>query len=154
MEYIIWTLVVLAVGALLLAAWRFFTLRSRGTNVIMRSLPAHGIHGWRHGLLRYHGNDLEYFKLRSLSPMANLILSRLSMSLLERRSPTTEEAAFMSPGLNILTVKNKENEFELALDCNGEMGFTAWLESAPDARHETNLKPSDFIKQQPRRNRR
>ncbi|WP_080795385.1 DUF2550 domain-containing protein [Corynebacterium pacaense] len=154
MDYIIWALVILAAGAGVLAAWRFFTLRSRGTSAIMRRLPAQGIHGWRHGSMRYHGNDLEYFKLRSISPMADLILTRLSVSLLNRRSPTSEEAAFISPDLRILTFRSKDTEYELALDTHGEMAFTAWLESAPDARHESNLKPSDFIKQQPRRDRR
>lgn len=143
MEFVTWALVILAVLAVLLAAWRFFTLRSRGTNVILRVLPQSGVHGWRHGTLRYNGNDLEYFKLRSLSPMADIILNRLSVTLLNRRDPTTEEAAFMSPGLKVLHIKSKNEEIELSFDQHSEMAFTAWLEAAPDARSE-HLSAKDF----------
>lgn len=107
MEYLTWGLVIVAVSAVLLAAWRFFTLRSRGTTVILRELPQSGVHGWRHGSFRYNGNDLEYFKLRSLSPMADLILNRLSVTLLDRRDPAADEAVFMSQGLKFCTLNPK-----------------------------------------------
>lgn len=144
MEFITWALVIVAVLAVLLAAFRFFTLRSRGTSVILRELPQSGVHGWRHGTFRYNGNDLEYFKLRSLSPMADLILNRLSVTLLDRRDPDTEEAVFMPSGLKILHIKSKNDQIELALDAHGEMAFTAWLEAAPDARAEHSLNARDF----------
>lgn len=144
MEYLTWGLVIVAVSAVLLAAWRFFTLHSRGTTVILRELPQSGVHGWRHGSFRYNGNDLEYFKLRSLSPMADLILNRLSVTLLDRRDPAADEAVFMSQGLKILHIKSKNDQIELALDAHGEMAFTAWLEAAPDARAEHSLNPRDF----------
>ncbi len=150
MEFIIWALVIIAVLAVMLAAWRFFTLRSRGTMVILRQLPQSGVHGWRHGSLRYNGNDLEYFKLRSLSPMADLIVHRLSVELLDRREPTSEEAVFMSEGTNIVRIKSKNDEIELGLDSHGEMALTAWLESAPDVRAEHTLTPADFLKNQNR----
>lgn len=146
MEFIIWALVIIAVLAVLLAAWRFFTLRSRGTMVILRHLPQSGVHGWRHGSLRYNGNDLEYFKLRSLSPMADNILHRLSVELLDRREPTSEEAVFMSEGTNIVHIKSKDEEIEMGLDSHGEMAFTAWLEAARDARAEHTLTAADFLK--------
>lgn len=152
MEFIIWALVIIAVLAVLLAAWRFFTLRSRGTTVILRHLPQTGVHGWRHGTLRYNGNDLEYFKLRSLSPMADLILNRLSVVLLERRNPTAEEADFMFEQVHILKIWNKDEEIELGMDAHGEMAFTAWLESAPDARSQHSLGPEDFQRNQNQRN--
>lgn len=149
MEFITWALVIVAVLAVLLAAWRFFTLRSRGTNVILRVLPQHGVHGWRHGTFRYNGNDLEYFKLRSLSPMADLIMNRLSVTLLDRREQSAEEADFMSQGQKIIHIKSQNEEIEIALDQHGEMAFTAWLEAAPDARAEHSLKPSDFHRMRP-----
>ncbi|MCK2200640.1 DUF2550 domain-containing protein [Corynebacterium callunae] len=139
MEFITLALVIVAVLAVVLAAWRFFTLRSRGTTVILRHLPQNGLHGWRHGTLRYNANDLEYFKLRSLSPMADLILNRLSVTLLDRREPTAEEAVFMFEGSRVIHIKSKNEELELALDSYGEMAFTAWLEAAPDARSEHSI---------------
>ncbi|GAB3595474.1 hypothetical protein CFAEC_05830 [Corynebacterium faecale] len=150
MEYIIWALVIIAVLAVMLAAWRFFTLRSRGTTVILRELPQSGVHGWRHGSLRYNGNDLEYFKVRSLSPMANIIFNRLSVELLDRREPTTEEAVFMSDGTRIVRIRSKEKEIEIGLDSHGEMAMTAWLEAARDVRAEHTLTPADFLRKQNR----
>lgn len=150
MEYIIWALVIIAVLAVMLAAWRFFTLRSRGTTVILRELPQSGVHGWRHGSLRYNGNDLEYFKVRSLSPMANIIFNRLSVELLDRREPTTEEAVFMSDGTRIVRIRSREKEIEIGLDSHGEMAMTAWLEAARDVRAEHTLTPADFLRKQNR----
>lgn len=150
MEFIIAALVIIALLAVVLAAWRFFTLRSRGTTVILRRLPQAGVHGWRHGSLRYNGNDLEYFKLRSLSPMADIIFNRRSVELLDRREPTTEEAVFMSSDTRILHVRSKDTETELGMDPYGEMAFTAWLEAARDARTENTLTAADFLKNQNR----
>lgn len=150
MEYVFWALVIIAVLAVVLAAWRFFTQRSRGTTVILRHLPQNGVHGWRHGSLRYNGNDLEYFKLRSLSPMADVIFNRLSVSLLSRREPSADEAVFMSSGTYILKIKVKEEELELGFNPHGVMAFTAWLEAAPDARSQHSLSPTEFLKNQHR----
>lgn len=59
MEIVTWVLIVFGVLAVLLAVWRFLTLRSRGTTILLRRLPASGVHGWRHGTIRYNGDDLE-----------------------------------------------------------------------------------------------
>lgn len=136
MEIVAWVFVVLAVLAVLLAAWRFATLRSRGTRVLLRRLPASGVHGWRHGTLRYHGEDLEYFKLRSISPAADLVFHRQDLEFHEPREMTPEEAAFMEEGLSIATLCDDGTHYELALDTHGLMAITAWIESAPDARHQ------------------
>lgn len=136
MDIVIWILVVIAVLAVLLAAWRFFTLRSRGTSVILRRLPAAGPHGWRHGTIRYNGDDLEYFKLRSLSPSADLVFHRKTVEFHGMRGMTPEEAEFMAPGLQIFEIAVGDVHYELALDAHGSMALTAWVESAPDVRQE------------------
>ncbi|ANE03783.1 DUF2550 domain-containing protein [Corynebacterium crudilactis] len=150
MEFITWAVVVVAVLAvILLAAWRFFTLRSKGTSVILRELPQNGVHGWRHGLFRYNGNKLEYFKLRSLLPMSNLTLDRLSVTLLDRRDPVSDEAVFMSKGVKVLHIQSNDDHIEIALNTHSEMAFTAWLEAAPDARAEHTLNARDFNRFRP-----
>lgn len=136
MEIITWALVVIAVLAVLLAAWRFFTQRSRGTVVIMRRLPNEGTHGWRHGSLRYNGDDLEYFKLRSLSPMADLILNRQDTALVERREVSEAETEFMPTHIHILEITCHGDRYEMGIGGPGEMAFTAWVEAAPDRRRE------------------
>ena len=67
-----------------LAAWKFFTLRSKGNAVIARRLPAKGTHGWRHGRVVCNGQQLNMYKLRSLSPSADVVLERKELTLRRR----------------------------------------------------------------------
>ncbi|AJK68637.1 DUF2550 domain-containing protein [Corynebacterium marinum] len=136
MEIVAWVLIVLAVLAVLLAIWRLLTLRSRGSTILLRTLPASGVHGWRHGMIRYNGDDLEYFKLRSISPMADQVFTRQRLEFHEPRKMTPEEEGFMSEGLAIATLCDGGSHYELALDQHGLMALTAWIESAPHARQE------------------
>lgn len=151
-------MLVVAIAALAAAAWRFFSLRSRGTNVIMRELPASGNHGWRHGTLRYGGETLEYFKLRSLMPWANLVLDRREVEILGTRNISESEAEFMPDEVKILTIAVGEHRgenhgeyleehetsgkilegkrYEVGLEAHGEMALRAWVESAPDLRQQ------------------
>lgn len=136
MEIVYWVLVVIAVLAVLLAVWRFLTLRSRGQTILLRRLPASGVHGWRHGTIRYNGDDLEYFKLRSISPMADRVFNRQHLEFHEPRTVSPDEAQFMSRDLSIATLGHEGALYEIALDQHGLMALTAWVESAPDIRHE------------------
>lgn len=136
MEIVAWVLIVFAVLAVLLAIWRFLTLRSRGTTILLRSLPASGVHGWRHGTVRYDGDDLEYFKLRSLSPKANHVFTRQRLEFHEPRQMTAAEAAFMPEGMSIATLCEEGKHYEIALDLHSLMALTAWIESAPHERKE------------------
>ena len=51
-------MVVASIAALVLAvlaaaaAWRFSMVRNSGARAMMRELPAEGVHGWRHGVMR------------------------------------------------------------------------------------------------------
>lgn len=136
MDIVIWVLIVIAVLAVLLAAWRFLTLRSRGTTVILRRLPAGGTHGWRHGTIRYNGDDLEYFKLRSISPMADLVFNRKTVEFHGTRELTAAESSFMASGLSVFDISFGGTRYEIVLDPHGAMALTAWVESAPDIRQE------------------
>lgn len=131
MSMIITVVFMMCLVALLLACWRLVTLRSQGTPVIVRRLPAQGIHGWRHGTLRYRGVVVYYYKVRSLSPSPNLVFNRENTHVISRRALTPEEASFMEPELNVVTVDVAGQQFEVALDPSGEMALTAWVEAAP-----------------------
>lgn len=136
MDIIAGTLIILAVLAVLLAAWRFLTQRARGTLVILRRLPNEGTHGWRHGSIRYNGDDLEYFKLRSLFPTANLVLNRTDTEVVGRRDVTDAELEFMPAHIHILEFTSRDQRYELGVGAPGEMAFTAWVEAAPDRRRQ------------------
>lgn len=119
-----------------LAAWKFFTLRSKGNAVIARRLPAKGTHGWRHGRIVCDGQKLNMYKLRSLSPSADVILERKELTLHRQRSVTDAEGSFMSSSLQVLEISTSDDHFELAVDHSTAMALTSWLESAPDSRQE------------------
>ncbi|RNE48391.1 DUF2550 domain-containing protein [Corynebacterium alimapuense] len=136
MDILIWVLIIAVVVAIALALWRFLMFRSRGTSVIMRRLPAVGAHGWRHGSVRYNGEELEFFQLRSLSPVADLVLNRQSLDFHENRQISEPESAFMTSRLTVTTLCQDGHHYEMALDPRGLMALTAWVESAPSARQE------------------
>lgn len=131
MHYITWIIAVLCVLFMLLAVWRFFTQRSKGTQVIVRRLPAKGTHGWRHGIIRYRGEQVECFKLRSVSPSPDIVLRRDELMLSSRREKTAAEQRFMDPQSRIVIVKSHRGTCEWAMDPHAEMALLAWLESAP-----------------------
>lgn len=136
MTVVVWVFVAfLAVGAAL-AARRFLLLRSTGATVVLRRLPANGAHGWRHGLVRYDGDFLHYYKLRSIAPGPDSTFHRVELTLGRRRELTPSEAAFMPDGYHVLSFRSAGAEWEIACAPHAEMGFTAWLESAPDVRQE------------------
>ena len=72
--------------------WRFANVRNSGARAMMRRLPAHGVHGWRHGVLRYDGERLLFYKLRSLSFSHDVALDRRGIRY-EVRTMTEDDAA-------------------------------------------------------------
>lgn len=136
LSLVTWSVLFVLVGVVLLAATRFFTLRSRGASVLLRHLPAKGIHGWRHGVIRYAGDHAEYFKLRSLVPGYDLRLNRLDIEVVGHRTVSDDEASFISTDMRAVHVKVGAKEYEIAFDLHGEMAFMAWIESAPSKRME------------------
>ena len=129
-----WVLIGLAVVAVCLAAWRFLWMRPGGTPVVLRQLPAEGVHGWRHGTLRYNGDDLMYYKLRSLAPSADFVFGRSVLDSGGARRADADERELFAEELIIVTATSRQRSFEFALDRHGAMALIAWIESAPDRR--------------------
>ncbi|WIM68639.1 DUF2550 domain-containing protein [Corynebacterium breve] len=136
MEIVAWLLTAIAVACVALAVWRFVTLRSRGATVLIRRLPASGEHGWRHGTVQYQGDMLGYFKLRSLSPTADLTLDRRYTEVESHRAPSDTELHFMPLGSRIVQFSSRDQEYEISADRRSIMALISWLESAPDVRQE------------------
>ena len=135
MEWLVWGIAMLGVAALLLAAWRFFTLRSTGTAVVWRELPG-TVGDWRHGTLRYNGDDLQFYKLRSLSPSADRVFARTRATFNGHRRPQEDDLKLLEEDSIIVQVSVGGSEFEFALDSRGAMALIAWIEAAPSSRHE------------------
>lgn len=133
---VLWALAVVVLLFVLLAALRFFTLRSRGTAVLLRPMPAKDSYSWRHGVLRYTGEVVEYFKLRSVFPRYNLWFNRLDITIVNSRSLDDDEASFMSDATEVVHFRTGDAEYELASDARGIMAFEAWVEAAPSKRQQ------------------
>lgn len=136
MDILMWLIVLVVLVMCSLGMWRFIMLRSQGCCVVLRRMPAEGVHGWRHGIINYRSDHLSYYKLRSLSPVADLVVNRNEVSVTGRRPMAEAEASFLPEGVNIVSIKVGEQEYEMAAQPGAEMALTAWVEAAPSARQE------------------
>lgn len=126
---------VVALGAS--AAWRFSRVRGSGARAMVRRLPADGIHGWRHGVVRYDGERLLFYKLRSLSFTHDMVVDRRLLECAGFREVSAGEREFMADDIaQVLEVKAPDGGLEFAADRRTVMGLVSWIESAPDARAE------------------
>ena len=87
--------VLIGVLAALVAAlgYRLWNLRQGGTMAIMRDLPAVGGAGWRHGVMRYRGGELVFYRLSSLRWWPDRRLSRRGQQRVATRRTTRASAA-------------------------------------------------------------
>ncbi|MFC3848593.1 DUF2550 domain-containing protein [Corynebacterium hansenii] len=123
-----------------LALWRFAKLRSKGTPVIIRPIPAQDGGAWRHGVFKYTDCTAFVYKLRSLRPGADLSFPRSDVEILSRREPTTIEAGFFDRGLHVVVFSVAgQGEWELAVDDSGDTALVAWVESSPSVRQTRRL---------------
>lgn len=124
-----------AVAAL---AYRLVTLRHGGTAGIMRDMPAVKGHGWRHGVIRYHGGEASFYRLSSLRLWPDRRLSRRGVEITERRAPRGDEFDIMTEEIVVLelrdTTQDRFEGYELALDRGALTAFLSWLESRPSPR--------------------
>ena len=136
---------VLVVGSLLLfggclALWRFAKLRSKGTPVVIRPIPAGDGAAWRHGVMKYTDGAALVYKLRSLRPGTDLSFPRNDVEIISRREPTTVEAGFFDDGLHVVVFSvAKQGEWELAVDDSGDTALVAWVEASPSVRQTRTL---------------
>lgn len=136
MKFVVVALLIVCALAGAAAVWRFMRVRNAGARGLFRQLPASGLHGWRHGVLRYKGEELEFFKLRSLSFSRDLALARRDISITGLRELTEQEADFM-PGVSVvLQLDCPAGAYEFAADRRTEMALVSWVEAAPDRRQE------------------
>jgi hypothetical protein len=136
-----WNLIALAVLVVITlgvfyTVYRINQLRGSGTSALLRELPADDGRAWRHGVVRYDDNAMEYFRLRSLRPGPNRLVLRQVVATQGRRSPTPSEADVMDSSMVILELADRDGSFELAMDCGAVTAFQSWLESRPSQRAE------------------
>ncbi len=128
-------LLVLALG------YRLWKLRHGGTAAILRDIPAVGGHGWRHGVVRYHGEEAAYYRLSSLRWWPDRRLSRRGLEIVSRRAPRGDEFDIMTDEIVVLELRDtaadrsdRRRGYELALDRGALTAFLSWVESRPSPR--------------------
>jgi Protein of unknown function (DUF2550) len=122
--------------AVIALSYRLWKLRQGGTAAIMRDIPAAGGQGWRHGVIRYRGDEAGFFRLSSLRWWPDRRLSRRGLEIISRRPPRGDEFDIMTDEIAVLELKDSspERTYEVALDRGALTGFTSWLESRPSPR--------------------
>ncbi len=98
------------------------------------------VRGWHLGLARYTGDDMQWFRLFSLSPQPKLTFSRRGVRIRGRRMPRRHEVLAVTAGAVILQcdvagLDGRLRPVELAMSESGATGFLAWVESAPPGTH-------------------
>ena len=118
--------------------YRLWHLRQGGTAAILRDTPAVGGHGWRHGVVRYHGGEAVFYRLSSLRWWPDRRLSRRGLEILSRRAPRGDEFDIMTEEIVVLELRDSSPDrrrgYELALDRGALTAFLSWLESRPNPR--------------------
>jgi hypothetical protein len=136
------TIMVALTGVLLLIVLaliiRLWNLGQGGMAAILRDIPAVGGHGWRHGVLRYRGDEARFYRLSSLRLWPDRRLGRRGLDVVSRRAPRGDEFDLMTEETVVLELLDATADaprgYELALDRGALTAFLSWVESRPSPR--------------------
>ncbi|MGO4120409.1 DUF2550 domain-containing protein [Arthrobacter sp. YAF16] len=123
------TVFALLVFALCLSGVRRFNLR-RALGTVDASICIAG-NSWQMGVCRYQDNDLEWFRLASLSVRPKHTFRRSSLELLGRREPTEVELVKVQPETVIVELRYEGRDVLLAMRFDAYTGLSSWLEAGP-----------------------
>jgi len=129
--------VLLLVAAVLvwLAVRRLRALRSGGVHAALRTRLDDSGKGWHLGVGRYQGDEFVWFRVLSLRPGPDRIISRSALEIADRRDPSGPELYTMPPSSRVLRFRETgAAEIEIAMSPDALTGFLSWLESAPPGR--------------------
>lgn len=96
-----------------------------------RLRTTHPGRGWLIGLGRYSGEDLEWFRIFSLSPKPRRVWSRSSLSFAARREPAGAEQISLYAEHVVVSCSTADGPVELAMGEASLTGFQSWLEAGP-----------------------
>jgi hypothetical protein len=115
-----------------IALRRRFLSRSGGAiELSLRLKPRSQGRGWVLGVGRFVGDDLQWFRVFSLSPRPRRTLSRRDLAVRARRSPKGPESLALLKGAEVVELTSSSGPVEIALDASALTGFLAWLEARP-----------------------
>lgn len=132
LDLLLGVVLVVLVPFLLVSARRRVLAREGGAIELSLRLKQrrHG-GGWVLGVGRYTGDDLQWFRVFSLSPRPRRTLSRREVEVTRRRAPKGPEALALLKGVEVIELRSPGGPVEIALDPSAVTGFLAWLEARP-----------------------
>jgi hypothetical protein len=119
----------------LLTTWylrRAAIARRGGTiDVSMRLTTMVSGRGWAHGLARFAGDDLRWYRVFSFSPRPRRILSRRMLAVQSRRRPDGPERLTLPADWIVVRCLDDRSTVEIAMAETTLTGFLSWIEAAP-----------------------
>ena len=91
--------------------------------------------GWILGVARYGDEQIEWFRIFSLSPRPSVRLDRRALSIVRRRAPDGMEAYAVPHDSLILVCTAGDGPVDLAVPEAAATGLHVWLEAAPPRGH-------------------
>ena len=125
-------LLVLLYGFLLVVRRRVLS-RNGGTFELSHRLRADEEpgHGWLLGLGRYSGEQLEWFRIFTLSRRPKRAWNRAWLSYDDVRVPEGPERTVLYPDHLVISCQSPRGPVDLAMSRESLTGFQAWLEARP-----------------------
>lgn len=128
-------LLLVAVVLVWLGVRRLRALRSGGVHAALRTRLDDSGKGWHLGVGRYQGDEFVWFRVLSLRPGADRVISRSELEIADRREPSGPELYSMPPSSHVLRFREPNGvDIEIAMGPDALTGFLSWLESAPPGR--------------------
>jgi hypothetical protein len=87
--------------------------------------------GWSHGLARFAGDELRWYRVFSFSPRARRVLSRRELSVQSRRRPDGPERLALPADWIVVRCTSEQSTVEIAMAETTLTGFLSWIEAAP-----------------------
>jgi hypothetical protein len=87
--------------------------------------------GWMLGTARYTGDDLEWWRVFSLSPWPKRTVPRAAIDVVSTRRPSGAEATALLAGTVVVECRALGDPLELGMGPDALTGFLSWLEAAP-----------------------
>ena len=127
--------VALLLGIVLIALRRRVVQRGGSFDCSMRLRQKKFGQGWVLGVARYTGNQLEWYRVFSMSLRPSRVLPRDRLKIVRRRIPEYPETLAVMTGHVILECTESGAEVTLAMSEEATTGFAAWLEAGPPGRN-------------------
>ena len=124
-------LLALLYGISLIVRRRFLARHGGTFELSYRVRPERAGRGWLLGLGRYSGEQLEWFRIFSLSPRPKRVWARDLLEYSGRRSPVGAEEMSLYDGHVVASCHYAGDALEIAMSEASLTGFQSWLESGP-----------------------